>query len=180
MEYLKNLLKKTGWISIVESLIFSILGIVLVCNPNSVMAVISYVLGSIFIIIGLAKIINYVQSNGKNDLYNYELLYGIMTAIVGLVIIVHASTLSTIFGIVVGLWIIYSSVIRIFTALKLRKLQSNLWIWSLCLAIIMLICGVYTILDSRIVITAIGIIMIVYGIIDTIENIIFINNVKKI
>ena len=40
MEYFKNLLKKTGWVSIVESLMFAILGIILVWKPEGVMAVI--------------------------------------------------------------------------------------------------------------------------------------------
>ena len=34
MESLKKIFKKTGWVSILESLIFAILGIVLVCKPE--------------------------------------------------------------------------------------------------------------------------------------------------
>lgn len=180
MEHLKKLLKKSGWVSILESLIFAILGIILVCKPNGIMAVISYILGAIFIAVGIVKIISYIQANGKSDLFNYELLYGIMAAIVGIVIIVHADILSTIFGIIVGMWIVYSSIVRAFTALKIRAIESNVWIYSLVLAAIMFICGVYVIFDAGMIVTTIGIIMIIYAVIDIIENIIFINNVKKL
>lgn len=178
MEYLKNLLKKTGWVSIVESIIFAILGIILACKPSGVMAIICYILGAIFIAIGVIKILNYVQTKGKSSLFDYELLYGIMSVIIGIVIIVHGDILSTIFGIIVGVWIVYSSIIRGFAALKLRQLQSNIWIYSLVIAAIMLLCGLYVIFDVGALVTTIGIIMIIYAVMDIIENIIFIKNIK--
>ena len=63
MEYLKELLKKSGWMSIVESIIFAILGIVLVCRPDEVMSIIAYIIGAIFIVIGAIKIIIYTIMN---------------------------------------------------------------------------------------------------------------------
>lgn len=180
MEYLKDLLKKSGWMSIIESLIFAVLGIILAWKPNEIMAIISYVIGAIFIIIGAIKIINYIQAKGKSDLYNYELIYGIMSAVIGIVVIVYSGAIGTILGIIIGIWIIYSSVVRATSALKLKVLKSNVWIYSLVLAIIMFICGLYIILDSGIIVTTIGIIMIIYAIIDIIENIIFLSNIKKL
>ena len=44
----------------------------------------------------------------------------------------------------------------------------------------MLLCGLYVIFDAGAIIQTIGAIMIAYAIMDIIENIIFINNVKKI
>lgn len=180
MEYLKSLLKKSGWVSIVESLIFAILGVVLICKPEGIMAIISYIIGAIFIAVGVVKILNYVQTNKTSDLYNYELLYGIMTVIIGIVMVIHSDILSTIIGIIIGMWIVYSSIIRAFTALKLRAIKSNIWIYSIVLAVIMFLSGLYVIFDAGMLVTTIGIIMVIYAIIDIIENIIFINNVKKI
>jgi len=180
MEHFKSLLKKSGWVSIVESLIFAILGVILIWKPEGIMAIISYIIGSIFIAVGVVKILNYVQANKNSDLFNYELLYGVMTAIIGIVMIIHADVLSTIIGIIIGMWIVYSSIIRAFTALKLREIKSNIWIYSLVLAAIMFLCGLYVIFDAGMIVTTIGIIMIIYAIIDIAENIIFINNIKKI
>ena len=75
---------------------------------------------------------------------------------------------------------VYSSIIRGFTALKLRAIKSNIWIYSLVIATIMVLCGLYVIFDAGAIIQTIGAIMIAYAIMDIIENIIFINNVKKI
>ena len=48
------------------------------------------------------------------------------------------------------------------------------------IAIIMFICGLYITMNSGAVIVTIGVMMIVYSIIDIIEDIIFMKNVKEI
>ena len=67
MEYLEKLFKKTGWISILESVIFAILGIVLIWKQAETITFITYLLGTIFIVIGIVKIVNYFLSKGKYD-----------------------------------------------------------------------------------------------------------------
>ncbi len=180
MQYLKDLLKKSGWMSIAESLVFAILGIILIWQKDAIMSMIAYILGAVFILLGIIKVINYVQTKSKSDLYNYELVYGIMAVIIGIVIMVYSSTISKIFGIIIGMWIVYSSVVRASSALKLKQIKSNIWIYSLVIAIIMLICGLVVIFNTGAIPATIGAIMITYAVLDIIENVIFINNVKKL
>ena len=181
MEYLKELLKKSGWMSITESIVFAVLGLILVLRPYEIMSIIAYIIGAIFIVIGTIKIINYAQEGGKTDLYNYDLIYGIMAAVIGLLVIIYKDSISQIFGIIIGLWIIYSSVVRFSSAIKLKKSNNNLGTYSLVIAIIMFLCGLFVTLSSgAIIVTVIGAIMIVYGILDIAENIILINSVKNV
>lgn len=180
MQYLKDLLKKSGWMSIAESLVFAILGIILIWQKDAIMSMIAYILGAVFILLGIIKVVNYVQTKNKSDLYNYELVYGIMAVIIGIVIMVYSSTISKIFGIIIGIWIVYSSVVRASSALKLKQIKSNIWIYSLVIAVIMLICGLVVIFNTGAIPATIGAIMITYAILDIIENVIFINNVKKL
>lgn len=180
MQYLKDLLKKSGWMSIAESLVFAILGIILIWQKDAIMSMIAYILGAVFILLGIIKVVNYLQAKSKSDLYNYELVYGIMAVIIGIVIMVYSSTISKIFGIIIGMWIVYSSVVRASSALKLKQIKSNIWIYSLVIAAIMLICGLVVIFNTGAIPATIGAIMITYAILDIIENVIFINNVKKL
>lgn len=178
MEYIQKLLKKTGWISILTSVIFALLGLILICKPEETVTVIAYIIGISFILMGILKIINYMQNKGNYDLYNYDLIYGILAIVIGMVAIIYISTIGTIFRIIIGIWIIYSATVRTSSSLKLRKLNTNVWIYSLILSILMFICGLYIILNSGAIIVTIGIIMMVYSIIDIIESIIFIKNLK--
>ena len=181
MEYLKELLKKSGWISIVESLIFAIIGIMLVYNPTMIMSIIAYIIGGVIIVAGTIKIIKYVQEKGNSDLYNYELIYGIMAIVIGLVIIIYRSFITQILGIIVGMWIIYSSIVRFSSSLKLKSLNNNLWIYAVAVSIIMFIGGLSIALSSGVIIyEVIGAIMIIYAVLDIAESIVFIKNVDKV
>lgn len=180
MEYLEKLFKKTGWISILESVIFAILGLILIWKPIETVRTISFVLGTIFIIIGIFKSVNYFLAKGKYDFYNYDLIFGLMAIVIGIITIIYVDTIGTIFRIIIGIWIIYSSLIRINLSFKLHTMKINAWIYSLLLAVIMFICGMYVTMNSGSVVITIGIIMVLSSVIDIIENIIFMKNVKEI
>jgi len=177
MEYLEKLLKKNGWVSIIESIVFAILGVLLICNPEGVIKVISYILGVIFILAGVYKIINYISTKGKYDIYNYDIAYGVIAILIGLGIILFGNSISSIFRIAIGLWIIYTSILRISFSLKLKAVESNTWLYSLLLAILMLVCGLYITLTSGTIAVMIGILMLTSSIINVVEEIIFMKNI---
>lgn len=180
MSYLEKLFKKTGYMSIIESIIFALLGAILICKPEGTVKAITCIVSIIFICIGIYKIISFFMAKGKYDFYNYNLLYGLMACIIGVVAIVYSTTISTIFRIMIGIWIIYSSFMRMNFTIKLKALNSNVWIYSLILAIIIFICGLYILINSGAVVVTVGIIMLIYSIIDIIEDVIFIKNIKEI
>ena len=180
MEYLRKILKKTGWISILESIIFAILGIILVCKPEGTVKVISWILGIIFILAGIYKIINYFLSKGNNDFYNFDLIYGLTAIVIGIVTMAYMNLIGSVFRVIIGIWIIYTSFVRISTALQIKRIGNTVWIYSLVLAIIMFMCGLYTVINPGTIIVTIGIIMIIYSVIDILENIIFMKNVDEI
>lgn len=180
MEYLEKIFKKTGWISILESILFILLGSILVWKPTETVRAISYILGSVFIIIGFVKVIHYFLAKGKYDFYNYDLIFGLMAIVIGIITIIYSNTIGSIFRIIIGMWIIYSSLIRINLSMKLKTMDMGVWVYSLLLAIMMFICGLYITINSGSVVVTIGIFMIIYAVIDLIENIIFMKNVKEI
>ena len=180
MEYIKKIFEKSGWMSILESLIFAILGVILIINPEGTVKFISYLLGIIFIAVGVYKIGNYLAFKDQNDFYNNNLIYGIIAVIIGIVTIAYSSTIGSVLRIIIGIWIIYSSLIRIGFASKLRAQDISIWIYSLILAFVMLVCGLYITLQPGAVIVTIGVMMIISSVIDIIEDVIFIKNVKEI
>lgn len=179
MEFIKRILKKNGAISILESIIFAIFGLILIWKPVGTVKVISYILGIILIVMGIAKIFSYFSEKGKYDFYNNDLIYGLMACVLGIVIIVCSNTIGSIFRIAIGIWIIYSSFTRMNLAIKLKTVNSKIWIYSLILAIVMFICGLYVTLNSGAVIVTIGVMMVVYSVIDIVENVIFMKNIKE-
>ena len=180
MEYLEKVLKKTGLSSLLISIIFAILGIVLIKNPDETVKFISYILGITFMMVGLYKIIIYLRNKNKFDFYNYDMTFGIIAIILGVVTIVYSKQIGALFRILIGLWIVYSSIIRIDLAYKLKLANLNVWIYSFILAIAMLLCGMFIIFNSGVIIMTIGIVILVYSVLDIAENLIFLKNVSNL
>ena len=180
MEYLEKIVKKRGWETLISSIVFAILGIILIINPEGTIKVVSYILGAMFILTGIVKIVNYFLTKGKYDLFNYDIAFGVITIIIGIVTIVYSMEISSIMRILIGLWIIYSSILRLNLAFKLKTIESNIWISSLIIAIIMMICGLYIIFIANAILMTIGIVILIYAISDIIESILFLMNTNKL
>ncbi len=177
---MKSFLKKSGWVDILVSIVFAIIGIFMITKTDLAIKIISYALGGIFIAIGVIKGLDYFLSKGKYDFYNNDLIFGIIAIIIGLVTIFCSDLIESMFRIMIALWIIYSGLIRLSLSLKLHSAQINVWNASLILSIIMIIGGIYILFQNGALILTIGIIMLVYSIIDLIESVIFIKYVDKL
>lgn len=180
MEYLEKVLKKTGVTSLVTSIIFAILGIILVANPEGTIKFIAIILGVLFGLVGLYKIVNYIENKGKYDFYNNDIAYGVIAIVLGIVTICYSTQIGAIFRIIIGLWIVYSAILRINLSIKLKTIDSNVWIYSLIIALIMAFCGIFIICNSGAVIVTLGIVVVIYSVLDAIESIMFLNNVSKL
>lgn len=176
---MEQFLKKTGWTSIITSIITAAIGILIIGNPTVINNVIAYTLGAIFIIFGLVKLISYVIAKGTYDFYNYEMIYGILAVVMGIITIVYSNTIGTIFRLIIGVWILYSGFMRLGLVSKLKKLEINEWKYALVIAILILICGIYVLAKAEAIGIAVGVAVLIYSIMDIVEGIIFLRNVDS-
>ena len=104
----------------------------------------------------------------------------ILPIVLGIVTICYSTQIGAIFRILIGLWIVYSAILRINLSIKLKAIESNVWIYSLVIALIMAICGIFIICNSGAVIVTLGVVVVIYSVLDVIESIMFLNNVSKL
>ena len=171
---MKEMIKRTAVVSIITSLIFAVLGIVMIANPEAAIEIVAAVLGITVIVIGAEKIISYFVMKGNLDFFNYELIYGIL-------IMTHSNTFASIVRIIIGIWIAYAGLMKINISFKLKSANISAWAIVLILSIISLLAGILVMFSntsSIVILTAV--VMIIYAIADIIDEIIFINNVDKI
>lgn len=179
---MEKFLKKIGCSSIVISLFFSILGIMIACNPNTTFKMISYILGTILTIYGVIKILEYLKMKEVSNIYSSELSHGMIAILLGVVVMLCSNMIETLLRILMGIWIIYSALIRMKIAIELQKidLNSKINLIIIVIATVMLIGGIYIIATPGIIMMTIGIMMTVYGVMDIIEEIILMKNIKNI
>ena len=173
---LEKILKRASWSDVVISGVFVLFGLLLVTNPGVVTTMLSVILGGIFVALGAFRIIEYV-SKGKED--TYLLGIGAVAILAGIVIMFATGIILSLFRIIIGIWIIYTGVMNLQTAISWKDYQSRLWLGTLIGSIITIIAGIYVLANSGAIIETIGWIIIVYGVIDIIERVIFIKNVDN-
>lgn len=180
VEKIGSNLKKTAWSAILESLITMIMGILLVVWPDVVLKVIVYVVGTFFIIKGAYQVINYFIVKGQNDFFNNSLLAGIISILIGFTLLLIGEEIAHVFRVAVGIWLIYESLVRINTSIKLHAINISAWKYVLILALVMLVLGVFVVFYDGAVLTLIGWMMIIAGIIGVVSDTMFIQYVNKI
>ena len=173
-------LKQTAWTAVIESLATVILGILLIAWPEVVLKAIAYIVGIFFVVKGAYQIINYFVVKGQNDFFNNGLLAGIISALIGIAALVMGEEIASIFRIIIGIWLIYESLVRMNTAIKLYSAGISAWKYILILSLIMLVFGVFIAFYTGAVITLIGWAMILVGVVGIVGDIMFIQHVNVI
>lgn len=173
---MEKILKKSSWSDIIVSILFIIFGITLMARPEFIMSMISILLGAMCIIMGGLKGIDYFAS-GKKD--NYLLAISIVAVIAGVIIMFCAGVITSIFRILIALWIVYSGIMNLQTTIAWSDYQSRLWLLTLILSIVTIIAGVYILVTNGAMLQIMGAIIMVYGIIDIIESVIFIKKIDN-
>lgn len=166
-------------ISLINSIIFFMLGAIIFTKPEIIILVISYVIGGIIIIIGIFKCIkNYLDIKKDNSISSREMLTGIVLVIIGLVFILLAGVIEALVRLVIGGWILFSGINRLINSLQLSKKNSQFTV-RLVLAILLIGVGLYTILEANLAFKTIGLVLMVYSIIEIVGYIFSRNNIYK-
>lgn len=171
---MEKFLRKSSWTDIIVSLLFVLFGIMMIARPESIMSVVSILLGAICVVMGLLKGIDYFAS-GKTD--NYLLAIAIVAVITGFIIMFCADIILSVFRILIAIWIIYSGIMNLQTAVVWKDYKSRLWLFTLLLAIVMIMAGIYILINNGAMLQIVGGIIVVYGILDIVESVIFIKKI---
>ncbi len=173
---MEKFLKKSSWTDMIVSMLFVLFGIMLIARPESIMSIISILLGAICVVMGVLKGIDYFAS-GKND--SYLLAIAIVAIITGIIIMFCANIILSVFRILIAIWIIYSGIMNLQTTLVWKDYESRLWLLTLLFAIAMIIAGIYILINNGAMLQIVGGIIVTYGILDILESAIFIKNIDN-
>ena len=165
--------------SIIISILFFLFGLILFIDFNKVINFVSYVLGTIIIALGVYKLWSYYRKKLNNEITDYnEFGFGVVDLILGVLIIVLAEAFTTILRFFVGGYILLAGINRFVQTMSNNELKRNKFISLLLMSIIVIGLGVYTILNKN-SLDIIGLLIMIYSIIEIIESIMFRTSSKK-
>ena len=176
---MEKLINKIFRIFNLSSIIFLIIGIILAFFPAISLSIISYSIAGILIVFGISFMVEQTKS-----IFWGSFSIGIVALILGIIILISPSFLTNVIPIFLGIMIILSGIYKINITINIKNAGNNNWIFSLIIAILNIICGIFLLLNpsfGAITITSlIGITLIIYSVSDIIDAIILKSDIKKI
>ena len=172
----EKFLKRSSWVDMVVSMVFVLFGLLLIVKPLEMMSVISILLGAVFIIIGFLKIVDYFTSKDKED---YLLTIALISVIFGVIVLFCSDVISSIFRIILGIWIIAAGIKDFQTSLVWKETKSGFWTIAVICAMLMIVTGIIVLVSTSIATQIVGAIILIYAILDYVTRSIFITITHK-
>lgn len=129
-ETLKNL--KLNFI--LTSVLYVVLGLVLLIQPGASGTLLCRLLGGTLLLYGLISIVSFLIHD-HTGAFRLELLSGIVGAAVGIVFLIWPMTILSILPIIIGIYVIVDSLVALQRSLELHRLEYSYWWASLLLAL---------------------------------------------
>lgn len=181
---MSNFMKRLYRSSLLTSIVAAFVGLMLIIASTEIIIAISYSVGAVLIALGVIGIISYIKELNTEESEQLDLVYGIITIILGAIVIRNPEAIASIIPIVFGLVMIISSSIKINYALNMKSKNNDLWKSTLILALLTTLCGVLLIFrpfeGADLIAKIIGAIILSYAILDIISTITIKRNIKKL
>lgn len=179
---IENMYKRMIIYSLLTSLFTIIMGIVLLLLPNATNKVVGIIVGIIFLIEGINSVYKYFHREGAK-LYNLNLVFGVLYALLGVVIILYPFTVVEFVTVCLGIYMIINGASKVNYALWLKRGNEESWLITLATGILIAIVGILVIFNpfASLTLTKLaGAFLIITGILDFMDTILFRNRSKEI
>ena len=148
--------KETKNYELILSIVMLMIGIILFTNSNKAIVIICYIIGVITTLFGSFNLLNYYRmKNELNIENNFNLITGVLSVFIGIIIIILASAIENFLRFIIGLILLLNGLKRIKLSIDYRLY------FELVLSIILIALGLYTILAENIIFNIIGLLLII-------------------
>ena len=163
-------IKKIKMYTLLVSLIYAIIGFIMLLNPQFVLDGFNYVIGILALIYGVIYIAKFLGRKNYNTLSKFNLIIGLVCIIFGVYVLINPTLLSSIIPFAIGLLLIVDGFGKLKDSLTFKKVDYRRWWIGLVVAIIFVGFGIYIIVNafnvSKLIIRIIGAILIIDALTD--------------
>ncbi len=168
-----NQKKKNKQRSLIYSIILLVLGIFLTFNSSGVLNTIFNIMGILVILFGIYRFFVYYRLKSQLKVDDSSILMSaIMSILFGVLIILLSNVLTTTIQIITGIWLLFIGISRLSEA-DITNLKEKSNLIMVIGSVIIVLLGLYTIFSENVLFVVLGIILIIYSILDIINYIRF-------
>ncbi len=161
---------KIGYI--ILSVLYCVLGILLITMPELSITALGILLGIGMIVFGIVKIVGYFSKDLFRLAFQYDLAFGGLLIALGIIVLVHPEHLLSFFCIVMGIAVLCDGLFKIQIAIDSKPFGIRTWWVILAFAIITVAAGILLIIRpaqaARVLMVFLGISMLADGILNLI------------
>lgn len=171
---MSNIVTKFIKSSLFSSIGLAILGILLFLESELTIVTISYVIGAVLVAVGAIAFINYINDIHKNTKNELNIVYGIGMAILGIIVISNPKGVASIIPFILGVIIVLNSSAKLEYSIELKKDNNKLWVSTMVLSVVALLCGILLIFNpfegATFITKIVGVIIFIYALIDIVST----------
>lgn len=170
--------------SMVTSALLAALGILLIFESEVTISTISYIVGGVLVAAGTFAFLRYLKTNQKGlEMSELDILYGIVTIIVGILVIKNPHVIASIIPLILGIAIVISSASKLQYAFDLKSENNDLWKTTMAIAAVSAVFGIVLIFNpfagAVLIMRIVGIFILAYAVLDIISTLIIKKNVSE-
>lgn len=129
--------------NLIYALLFLVVGIMLIDRDETIITLVSKIIGCVFVIVGGVKAIIYIYMKGKLGNYRLnDLLVGLIFIAIGIAFIALSGVLDWAIRVIVGLWSIFAGINRMIFAFTYRKYYKEEFKVYFLTSIVMIVFGI--------------------------------------
>lgn len=181
VKYLEELFSKYMLVNGLFSIVMILIGLILYVYPSIAIKTVSWIIGLIFITIGVLSIYSYFKKESIR-LLTFNLTYGVLSIVLGLLVLINPFAIANILTFGLGIWLIISGSLKVSYGISLKNIKEEIWLLTLVIGIISIVFGLMVILNpfsKLIIVGVVGLFLVVYGIIDLVNVFLLKKRCKK-
>jgi len=128
---------------LIFSIAYLLIGLLLLVAPEQSLLGICYASGVIVLATGIANLAGYLRRRGKGSIGPFLLISGVVTTVLGVVILRHPTYVVSFLPVVFGIFIAADGALRVMTGFDLAKRRGEKWQVMLLFGILSVLLGLY-------------------------------------
>lgn len=127
---------------IAAGIVFALVGLVFMIFPKMSLNIICVIAGAVMIAFGIIKVFAYFSDDRYHIAFQFDLALGILSTIVGIIVLIHSDWVISVLPIIAGLLITINALFSLQASIDAKRFGLGVWGVMLALSLVCIVLGV--------------------------------------
>lgn len=177
-----RMLKELKWDALLSSILYVVMGIVLLLFPDTTARTLGYLVGGVAVAAGAVSMICYLLRDAHQNYYRNDFLYGLVGIALGCFIFYKVDLIVSLIPFIMGLLVIVSGCSKLQDVIDMKRMDYGNWVIMLAVAVVNVVFGIIMLRNpfstAAILLQVIGAGLVFSGLTDVFVTLFFARKIK--